>query len=154
MRRAVSALTSYDRIVRIVLRYLNIGIATLWATASDRLFYSVQRSLLMRFQVHDEAMLAFWAETRRECERLAAPYSFSDGALERLRHVFCRILMDNPADVFECVAVTAVGASKSVIRLCILGAFKRSFAEAAQGFIVGSAERHFLVGSFHVDHLR
>ena len=87
-----------------------------------------------KIALDDEAVSALWAEARRELDVLVASGRIPDGLVECYRGLFLHILANFAPDCIECVADSALGASKAVLRFGLSRAFKRALAASALDF--------------------
>ena len=81
-------------------------------------------------------MSALWLEAERELDFIAITNNLGQCPCQLMRQRVLNELKDNSIDIFECVAVPAIDATKSVLRVRISGAFKLAIAEAADRFIL------------------
>ena len=87
---------------------------------------------MSKLKIADEGMIALWDGLALELEHLAAPRGLPHGFLQMACSRFLSEGVDGCHDIFECVAVPARGAEKSVLRLRISRAFDLYLTRAAK----------------------
>ena len=96
----------------------------------------MQRPENLRFKPKEKAVPALWLELQREINILAALRHSNKISRNLFRDVVLKKICDDQVDVFECVAIPTIDATKSVLRLRVSRAFKLAIAEAANGFVL------------------
>ena len=90
----------------------------------------------LRFKIDEKSVAALWLEAQRELDFIAIANNLGQCPCELMRKRVLNELKDNSIDVFECVAIPAIDATKSVLRVKVSGAFKLAIAEAADRLIL------------------